>query len=203
MNTLFTVGHSTHPIENFIGLLKRHRVTALADVRSHPYSRHFPQFSKDALKRALIANGVSYVFLGKELGARSDNPACYRNGRADYELISKEPSFLAGLNRLKAGLLTNQIAIMCAEKDPLECHRAILVGRQMTLHNTDVVHILADGKTESHGSLEDRMLALLKMSGEDMFRTQQEILDDAYRLHGEKIAYQDEAMMQDESQTVS
>jgi len=203
VNTLFTIGHSSHSIEKFVTLLRGCGVTALADVRSSPYSRHFPHFSKESLKSALATNGISYVFLGKELGARSDNRACYRNGRVEYELLAKEPSFVRGLDRLESGLQTHSVAIMCAEKDPLECHRAILVGRQMALRHADVVHILGNAVTEPHIALEERMLATLKMSGEDMFRTRQDILDEAYRLHGEKIAYQDEAMMQDELQPIS
>jgi hypothetical protein len=104
MSELLTIGHSTHPIDAFIALLKQHGVTALADVRSHPYSRHFPQYSKDALKNALAQAQIAYVFLGKELGARSENPACYRQGKVQYDLLAKEPLFAQGLERLRQGL---------------------------------------------------------------------------------------------------
>lgn len=120
MTVLYSIGHSTHPIETFVGLLQMHGVTALVDVRSHPYSKHFPQFSKDALKDALQKSGITYVFLGKELGARSENPACYRQGKVQYDLLAKEPLFAQGLDRLRQGMQKFQIALMCAEKDPLE-----------------------------------------------------------------------------------
>ena len=119
MTVLYSIGHSTHPFETFVGLLHMHGVTALVDVRSHPYSKHFPQFSKDALKDALQKSGITYVFLGKELGARSENPACYRQGKVQYELLAKEPLFAQGLDRLRQGMQNYQIALMCAEKDPL------------------------------------------------------------------------------------
>jgi len=198
MSALMTIGHSTHPIDAFVQLLKQHQVTALADVRSHPYSRHFPQFSQQALKASLAREGIAYVFLGKELGARSENPACYRLGKVQYDLLAKEPLFGAGLQRLRAGMERHRIALMCAEKDPLECHRAVLVARRVRESGVPVEHILADGRLESHEQMEARMLKLLKLSATDMFRSQEEILADAYRIRGEQIAYEDEAMLEDE-----
>ena len=198
MTVLYTIGHSTHPIDIFVDLLMRHEITALADVRSHPFSRHFPQFSKDALKGALQQNGITYVFLGKELGARSENPACYRQGKVQYDLLAKEPLFAQGLERLRQGMGRYKIALMCAEKDPLDCHRAVLVARRMFESGTPVQHVHADGHLEGHHAMEVRMLQLHKMSENDMFHTREEILTDAYRIHGEQIAYQDEAMLKEE-----
>lgn len=198
MSVLFTVGHSTHPIEVFVGLLTQHGITALADVRSHPYSRHFPQYSQEALKAALAREQIAYVFLGKELGARSENPACYRQGKVQYELLAKEPRFAVGLERLRTGMERFRIALMCAEKDPLDCHRAVLVARRVYESGTPVEHIHADGHLEKHAEMEARMLDLLKMSDADMFRSRGEILVDAYRIRGEQIAYEDEAMLQQE-----
>jgi uncharacterized protein (DUF488 family) len=198
MSVLFTIGHSTHPIEVFVGLLKQHGITALADVRSHPYSRHFPQYSQEALKAALAREQIAYVFLGKELGARSENPACYRQGKVQYELLAKEPQFAVGLERLRTGMERFRIALMCAEKDPLDCHRAVLVARRVYESGTPVEHIHADGHLEKHAEMEARMLNLLKMSDADMFRSREEILVDAYRIRGEQIAYEDEAMLQEE-----
>lgn len=198
MSVLFTVGHSTHPIEVFVGLLKQHGITALADVRSHPYSRHFPQYSREALKAALAREQIAYVFLGKELGARSENPACYRQGKVQYELLAQEPQFGVGLGRLRMGMERFRIALMCAEKDPLDCHRAVLVARRVYEVGIPVEHIHADGHLEKHAEMEARMLDLLKMSDADMFRSREEILVDAYRIRGEQIAYEDEAMLQEE-----
>lgn len=198
MSVLFTVGHSTHPIEVFVGLLKQHGITALADVRSHPYSRHFPQYSQEALRAALAREQIAYVFLGKELGARSENPACYRQGKVQYELLAKEPQFAVGLERLRTGMERFRIALMCAEKDPLDCHRAVLVARRVYESGIPVEHIHADGHLEKHAEMEARMLDLLKISDADMFRSRGEILVDAYRIRGEQIAYEDEAMLQEE-----
>ena len=197
MGKLYTLGHSKHPIDVFIELLHQHQITALADVRSHPYSRYLPHYSQEELRKTLAKAGVSYVFLGKELGARSENPACYRQGKVQYELLARETAFGQGLERLRQGLESHSIALMCAEKDPLECHRAILVARHMHESGTPVLHILADGELETHPSLELRMLDLHNMSLNDMFSTREEILNDTYRAHGERIAYQDDALLKE------
>jgi uncharacterized protein (DUF488 family) len=192
-NTIYTIGHSNHPIDKFLSLLRGSSITAVADVRSQPYSRHYPQYSQKELKNTLQKAGIAYVFLGKELGARSENPACYRQGKVSYELLAKEPLFSEGLNRLSKGMEKLRIAIMCSEKDPLNCHRAILVARSLHENGTVVKHILADGRLEPHAELESRMLKTLKMAELELFRTHEEILSEAYERHGEDIAYQDDS----------
>jgi len=194
--SIYTIGHSNHSIEKFISLLRNHEVAALADVRSQPYSRHYPQYSQKALKATLNQNGIFYVFLGKELGARSENPTCYHQGKVQFDLLAKEPLFVQGLERLKHGMQKHRIAIMCAEKDPLNCHRAILVSRRIHEGGIQVEHIHADGRLESHTKLESRMLKALKMSETDLFRSYDEILTEAYQMHGQNIAYQDDNMNQ-------
>ncbi len=192
--SIYTIGHSNHSIEKFISLLRNHEVTAMADVRSQPYSRHYPQYSQTALKETLNQNGIFYVFLGKELGARSENPKCYHQGKVQFDLLAKEPQFFQGLERLKHGMQKHRIAIMCAEKDPLNCHRAILVSRRIHEGGIQVEHIHADGRLESHTKLESRMLKALKMPETDLFRSYDEILTEAYQMHGQNIAYQDDSM---------
>ena len=195
---LYTIGHSNHSIESFISLLQRHGVTALGDVRSHPYSRFVQQFSQEPLKSALAAAGIAYVFLGKELGARSMNAACYKQGRVQYDLLAKEPLFLEGIERLNQGMVRYQIALMFAEKDPIECHRALLVARKLFEAGIPVNHILADGSLESHENMESRLLAVCKLPEGDMFKSREEFISDAYAIQGERVAYQDEAMVEEE-----
>ncbi len=195
---LFTIGHSNHDITRFIELLRCHDISALGDVRSHPYSRHFPQFSYEALRSSLREAGIAYVFLGKELGARSENPACYRQGRVKYELLAREPLFRSGLERLRQGMESCRIAILCAEKDPLDCHRAVLVARKVCEGGDSVFHILADGTLETHEGMESRMMALHKIPEDDLFRSRDEAVMDAYSIHGDRIAYQDESMREAE-----
>src|ERR1700744_5902469 len=101
---IYTIGHSNHPIERFLALLQQHAITAIADVRSLPYSRRNPQFNSKALTVSLDALGISYVSLGKELGARSEDPACYdEDGRVQYRLLAQTPLFNQGIDRVLSG----------------------------------------------------------------------------------------------------
>lgn len=160
---LFTIGHSNHSPEDFLSLLQKHEITALADVRSHPYSHHLPHFNQKPLKTILEKYGIAYVFLGQELGARSNNPDCYVNGKALYERIANTPEFLIGLERVCQGVVKYRIALMCAEKDPITCHRAILVCPPLKIRGLEIQHILKNGDLETQFQLEERLLELHKL----------------------------------------
>src|ERR1700704_3164996 len=116
---VYTIGHSTHSIEKFVELLGRAQITAVSDVRSRPYSRMNPQFNRENLKQSLSANGIKYVFLGKELGARSEDHSCYRNGQVQYDLLARTDLFKQGIERILEGTQKYRVALMCAEKEPL------------------------------------------------------------------------------------
>jgi uncharacterized protein (DUF488 family) len=191
---VLTIGHSTHSIDAFITLLRQHGVTALADVRSVPFSRFNPQFNKESLERSLKAHGIKYVFLGRELGARSDDRSCYENGRVQYARLARMASFQSGLDRVIRGAHEHRIVLMCAEKEPLECHRTLLVARALVEHGVAVDHILADGRLESHGGAMVRLLAVLGLPNEDLFRSRQELISQALALQEERIAYVDEKL---------
>lgn len=197
-STLYTIGHSNHEIAAFIGLLHQHSITALCDVRSHPYSRYVPQYSRESLQVALANAGIAYVFLGEELGARSNNPACYRQGKVQYDRLAQEPCFAEGIKRVMQGMERYRIALMCAEKDPLDCHRALLVARKLFESGIAVSHIHYTGSLETHQALESRLLALCRLPEGDMFKGRDELVLEAYAIQGERIAYQDEAMEQAE-----
>ncbi|WP_225880462.1 DUF488 domain-containing protein [Anabaenopsis elenkinii] len=155
---MFTIGHSNHSIENFIALLQQHGITAVADVRSSPYSRRFPHFNQAALQKSLASVDIAYVSLGDNLGARPDEPSCYVDGMAPYDLISATKGFATGLNRLIQGAKQYQITLMCAEQDPIVCHRAILVCPHLKKTDLQINHIHKNGDLESHDCLEDRLL---------------------------------------------
>lgn len=188
---VYTIGHSTYPIEKLIALLKQHGITALADVRSRPYSRMNPQFNREDLKDALKRNGIAYVFLGKELGARAEDPSCYVNGKVSYERLAQTELFRQGLDRLEEGMRRYRVALMCAEKDPLACHRTILVARHLRARGVEVDHILEDGTLESHEVAIGRLLKQLRLREDDMFRSREELMDEAYRMQAERIAYEE------------
>jgi uncharacterized protein (DUF488 family) len=187
--TLLTIGHSTHELPVFLGLLEQHRISAVADVRSQPYGRFVPQFNRESLQAALRQAGIHYAFLGVELGARRKERECYKDGKARYELISRSTAFADGLSRIRSGIKDSRIALMCAEKDPLTCHRTILVCRALKHDDLDIQHILADGSIESMNETENRLLSILGLPEEDLFRSREEMLEEAYERQGERIAY--------------
>jgi hypothetical protein len=186
--TLYTVGHSNHSIEKFVGLLSANGITAVADVRSRPFSRRHPQFNKERLAAALAHQGIAYVFLGKELGARSEDPTCYENGKVQYPRLAATPAFKAGIERVMAGAEKFRIALMCAEKEPLDCHRTLLVSRALESAGTSIAHILADGSVEPQEKTMSRLIDLVGLSKEDLFQ-RNDLIAAACRLREDKIAY--------------
>lgn len=190
MNPLFTIGHSTHDFPTFLRLLKQHEIEVVADVRSRPFSR-FPWFCREALEKELKANRIRYVFLGTELGARRDERECYIGPRADYRLIAQTASYQKGIERLRNGVSRYRIALMCSEREPLDCHRTILVCRHAK-DFADISHIRADGHLESHAQVEARLLSRYFPEVHDFFRCEEVMLDEAYTRRGEEINYIDE-----------
>ncbi len=190
--TVYTIGHSTHSIERFIEILSNHGIKAIADVRSRPYSRYNPQFNKEALAAALKVNGIAYVFVGNELGARSDDPTCYERGRVQYQRLAKSALFKSGIERVLTGAATYRVALMCAEKEPLDCHRTLLVARELDERGIAVHHILADGRLEAHDDAMVRLLDVIGLPHEDLFRSKQELIAQALARQEDRVAYVDE-----------
>jgi len=186
---VYTIGHSNQSFEQLLKLLQQHAITAVGDVRSQPYSRRYPWFSREPLEKALREAGIAYVFLGRELGARSDDASVYENGSVRYERLAKTELFQSGLDRVERGMETQRLALLCAEKEPLNCHRFALVSRNLAARGVPVLHILADGQIEKHEDAVARMLKSLHLDEPDLFRSEEEILATAYRLHGDRIAY--------------
>lgn len=188
MMVLYTIGHSTHPLEDFIGLLRRHGIEVICDVRSSPYSRHNPQYNRENLIPELKSADVKYVFLGKELGPRSDRPSCYVNGKVSYRRLANTGVFAAGLNRLREGMRQYRVALLCAEKDPATCHRTILICRELR-KEADILHILDDGEIERQPDLEMRLLRTHNLHQGDLFSSPAELLERAFDAQAKKIAY--------------
>jgi uncharacterized protein (DUF488 family) len=147
---IHTIGYAAHTIESFIGTLKNFEITAIADVRSRPYSKFKPEFNRENLRSVLTENKIEYVFLGDNIGARIKAPECYKNGQANYELISKHPLFQNGIYRLLKGMEKFLIALMCAEKDPINCHRTILICKKLKAYQIQIFHIIDDKTYEKY-----------------------------------------------------
>jgi uncharacterized protein (DUF488 family) len=184
---LLTVGHSNRSAEDFLSLVKNAGVTAVVDVRSVPFSRRFPWFSGRTLVERLAARGIGYVALGDALGGRPADPALYCDGIADYEAMAETTAFRDGLARLNDETRNNRVCLMCSEREPLDCHRCLLVGRVLARRGCSIGHILDEGSIEPHAATEDRLLAKTG-SGDDLFHDRAARLAEAYRRRARAVA---------------
>jgi uncharacterized protein (DUF488 family) len=186
--TVLTIGHSNHPIDKFLELLARHGVKAVADVRSHPASRFNPQFNRERLRASLESAGVRYLFLGRELGARSADPDVYVDDRVDYDRLAATPQFQDGLVRIERSA-AEPVALMCAERDPLDCHRALLICPHLEAHGSRTAHILDSGALESHDDFTARLLGRFRAGEHDLLDDRPSLLAAAYAHRSRQIAY--------------
>jgi uncharacterized protein (DUF488 family) len=184
---LLTIGHSNLPADRFVALLQNADVAVVADVRSVPFSRRFPWFSGKALAARLTREGVSYIALGDILGGRPRDPKLYCEGIADYEAMAARPEFRAGLDRVVDEMGRQRVCLMCAEREPLDCHRCLLVSRALVKRGLAPGHILADGTVEPHAATEERLLKLAGDEG-DLFRERAARLAEAYRRRTHAVA---------------
>lgn len=186
---VLTIGHSTQSFADFLRLLRLAEVTAIADVRSAPYSRHVPHFNRETLKENLGAEKIAYVFLGEELGGRPKTRELYSAGVADYEKMALGESFAQGLDRVIAGARTFRIALMCAERDPLDCHRCLLVGRALKDRGVRVRHIVGPGETVGQEEIEQLLLDMADQFSSDLFAPLEDRITLAYRDRARKAAF--------------
>ena len=182
---IYTIGYSAFEIEAFISTLKQYHITAVSDVRSSPYSKFKPDYNRELLSRTLKEFGIQYVFLGDYLGARFEDKSVYVNRTVDFNTAKNLACFKHGVNRLIEGSKKYTIALLCAEKDPIECHRSILIAKNIS-KIFNVFHILADSSIESHKQLEQR---LEKRFGLDQAVLFGDTLKMAYDKQASKIAY--------------
>jgi uncharacterized protein (DUF488 family) len=195
--SLYTIGHSSQSIEAFLELLHSHQIQMVVDVRSQPYSRRYPHFSREALQKSLGHAAIRYLFLGRELGARRDEPQCYVDGLASYQEIAKLPNFLRGIERVLETAQRSRVALTCAEYDPLTCHRTILICRELRARDVSIQHILRDGSLEDHTQAEQRLVEeeLGSRDQADLFTRSDNVelmKERAYRARASRIAFRHE-----------
>jgi len=190
---IYTIGHSNHDLDRFVSLLKVNGIEFLADVRSTPASRYSPQFDRQNLEQSgdLCAVRIRYVYLGDLLGGRPADKSCWVGSRVSYAKMAESPAFLKGIERVISGANQGRtIALMCSEKEPLECHRFLAISRVLAVKGVDVRHILEDGTAEPHHHAE---LCLLKQYGLDngpgLFETDTDYLAKAYSQHEMRMGY--------------
>jgi uncharacterized protein (DUF488 family) len=170
MKPIKTIGHSTHPIERFLALLKAGGVERLVDVRSMPWSRRWPQFGRERLAKSLADAGIAYAWEGEALGGKP-------KAGGGYDDLAARPEFTDAIGRLIADSGDTTLCLMCAEKEPLDCHRTVLVSRRLAERGVAIEHLLADGTVRPHTAVED---ALLGKAGGDLFEGRDERLARAY-----------------------
>jgi len=187
---IFTLGHSNHTVEGFLRMLGRHGVSLVADVRSQPFSRLHPQFNRGLVESVLWKEGIRYAFLGGELGARTQDSSCYVQGKVQYERLAASDAFQRGLGWVEMNSRSEKIALICSEREPLACHRCILVARHLHARGLRVLHILNESAVEEHEATMERLLAELGMEEPDLFRSREEVISLAYEVQGQRIAFE-------------
>jgi len=191
---IFTIGHSNHEIQTFINLLGMSKINMIVDVRSAPFSKMYPHFNRDTLEMALKDNKIGYLFLGDQIGGRSRNRSDYENGQVVYSRLSAKDDYQATIKRVMDGSAKYQIALMCSEKEPLDCHRTLLVSQSLSDKGVEIVHIHADGKIESQTDVLNRLLRNHNLDAPDLFGAETDRLQEALLKQEKKIAYSDEQM---------
>jgi uncharacterized protein (DUF488 family) len=184
---VYTIGYASFSIKEFIDTLRKYDIAALVDVRSAPYSRYKPEFTKDSLSKALSDRNIKYIFLGKHVGAGVEDPGCYVNGKLRYGLLKESDNFRTGIDRILNGMRDYRIALMCAEKDPVNCHRMFLVCRALRTYPIEIFHILEDGSLEEQSDTEKRLLRLHDLDQPDIFRSERERVEEVYDMMCEGV----------------
>lgn len=140
---IYTIGYGARDMEGFIAALQRYGVAYLIDVRSRPYSRYKPEFSRDALENTLREAGIRYVYMGDSLGGLPDDRTCYDDeGKVVYEQVAQREFYQKGIERLATAHAQGlTICLMCSEGKPEMCHRTKLIGRTLALRSLPAAHI--------------------------------------------------------------
>jgi uncharacterized protein (DUF488 family) len=192
-HSIYTIGHSTLPESIFLEFLQRRSVEILIDVRSSPYSRRAPQFNRSTMANWLAASGMKYLFAGKALGGRPSDPAMYVAGAVSYERMAASDSFLLALRSLVRMTRQWTAALMCAESDPLECHRFLLISRVLGEKGFEVAHILRGGSVEPQPEAERRLLAVTGLAQAELFGSRDDVLPKAYAIQADRFGFRPDA----------
>jgi uncharacterized protein (DUF488 family) len=172
-----------------VGLLTAHGVSVVFDVRSSPYSSRFPHFNRSDLSTWLENRHIRYYFAGRHLGGRPADQSLYIDNQACYSAMAKSTAFISALRRIASWTSTARCALLCAEGDPLECHRFLLIGRQLHERGFEVRHILSNGASETHKASEHRLLSTLGLLQSDIFDSRADAITAAYDLQASRVAY--------------
>ena len=188
---LYTIGYTAFSLDDFIKILQKKNIKAVIDVRSSPYSSRYSQYNRPIIEDTLKKNNIYYLFFGDVLGARPQNYSLYSDNIADFSKISKTKDFIDGCERINSGLKKMSICLMCAEKDPMTCHRSILISNRFRhiYPEIEIKHILESGIIEKQDHLDRRIMDKYDLLQENFFKSYNERRDEAYKKQEREIAY--------------
>lgn len=186
---IFTVGHSDQQPHELVGLLRQHGVTAVVDLRSHPWSAWASQFNRAAIRTTLKQRQIRYAFMGDSLGARPMDPAHYENGKVVYQRLAASPQYRQGIELLIANATRERIALMCSEQDPFNCHRAILIAPELERAGLEVQHLLNSGELITQRDLTEQLLHRERLDRPDLLQGRAERVALAFERRGNAIAW--------------
>lgn len=195
----FTIGHSDLPVEVFINHLHKNMIDCVVDVRSSPYSKYSPQYNRGEISRTLERENIEYHYMGDVLGGRYSDPSLlFPDGTVDYQKVARTHKFISGLNKVISLIESGKIAaLMCSEKDPLRCHRFVLVARNLQSRGVQVIHLYRDGGQKTHADLETRILnEVIDIHQVSLVDGDLTSLDLAYIALNKKIGYNNEYLTQ-------
>ncbi|WP_428075296.1 DUF488 family protein [Candidatus Avelusimicrobium luingense] len=195
MKRIYTIGYAGFDIDTFLTTLRRYSISVLIDVRSVPKaSEYYEAYSKENLRPFLEQNGIIYRNYAHEFGARQNNREYFTNGYLDFKKFTQTETFKSGVEKIEKGLSLNyNFVLMCAEKDPINCHRNIMVAKAMRDMGFEISHILSDGSLQTQEEMDTRLLDLYFKypSLFDAPMDQKAMLEEAYRRQNEKIGFKE------------
>lgn len=195
MQKVYTIGHSNHPIDFFLELLNSFHITCVIDVRTVPASAYNPQYNMESLDAYLQNANIRYMHFGEEFGARhTEKDLLDTYGKVDFDKVRKSPLFLKGVERLQSGLDKGyNIALMCSEANPFDCHRFSMISYYLTRNGFTVHHILKDKNIVTNEELEKLLLKKYEkqIPQTDLFQvfSKDDQLNLAYRLRNMDVAF--------------
>ena len=195
VNNIYSIGHSNHNIEDLISLLASNKIEFVIDVRSAPYSKLHPHFNKNSFEVYLKNNKMRYLYFGGSLGGRSHVKDDYFNGRVIYKRLAAKEEFKSAIKQIVKISSQHKIVLMCSEKEPLECHRTLLISQEIQKIGMSVLHIHSNGRIESQEEILQRLLKIWHLEAPDLFGTDKERIEEALLKQEMKIAYSDESMV--------
>ena len=196
INTIYTIGYSGFSMNDFLNTISSHKISLIVDVRSQPYSRFFPDYNIESLKIFLAQKGIFYRNYDKAFGARQENHSFYsKDGYLDFEQFTKSEQYIYGFEKLVKSMKQDYMfALMCAEKDPINCHRSIMIARTFSNVGYNVIHLMPDDIVMTQQDIEERLLDRYFTNREqatifDKNISKNEYIQAAYKKRNAEIGY--------------